>query len=141
VGVATGMHEDAAAWERMEEAFGVERRMVEVHETGLEEGQFGTKLEPLLLGAGLYHRGWTDSQRSGKRRAQHQSCRAAGLKGCWGWTFAVEGWTGSDESRSVSDALKTWISTSSDGESRNFESGLEARGSCISWEPHVRSAP
>jgi hypothetical protein len=38
VGVATGMHEDAAAWERMEEAFGVERRMVEVHETGLEEG-------------------------------------------------------------------------------------------------------
>lgn len=35
---ATGMHEDAAAWERMGEAFGVARRMVEVEgrETGLE---------------------------------------------------------------------------------------------------------
>jgi hypothetical protein len=44
----------------------------------------------------------------------------------------VEGLSESDESRSVSVALKAWISTSSDIESRLFERGLEARGSCIS---------
>jgi hypothetical protein len=87
VDAATGMHEDAAAWERMGEAFGVARRMVEVE--GRETG----------------HRRPGDWRRSAKSCAQHRSYRAQAVEDCWRPSFAVEGSSESDESRSVSVAL------------------------------------
>lgn len=93
------------------------------------------------VGGRAHRRGQEDWRRSASVCAQRRSHMGRGLEGCSRWSLLAEGRAGQDEFHTAPVALETWISTSSDGESRLVKTGLEARRSCISQEPQMRSAP